>query len=180
MKTKEKIKEKILAIIPARSGSKRILNKNIRPFNGKPLIYYTIKVALESGIFDRVIVDTDSPEYAKIARKYGAETPFLRPKELAKSGVSSEAVMIYLLKRLKDEGYVPDIVTLLQTTSPLREVSDILDCHKIISNPNVPSVCTVYETHPWFLYLDSQNKIILVNKEAAKSTQTEQVRKGYA
>ena len=174
-------KEKFLAIIPARSGSKRILNKNIRIFNGKPLIYYTIKIAQDSKIFDRIIVDTDSSEIAKIARKFGAETPFLRPKELARSGVSTDTVIEHLLERLKqEEDYVPDTIALLQTTSPLRTVQDIVNCFSAVSNPKVQSVCTVSQVSPWFLHLTKDNKISVVNKNALESTQTEEVKKGYA
>ena len=73
----------IVALIPARSGSKGVSNKNIRPLAGFPLIAYSIKAALKSKLIDRVIVSTDSEEYAEIAREYGAEVPFLRPSELS-------------------------------------------------------------------------------------------------
>ena len=74
---------KILALIPARSGSKGLPNKNIMPLNGKPLIAYSIEHALDTPEINRVIVSTDSKEYAKIARDYGAETPFIRPKNIS-------------------------------------------------------------------------------------------------
>src|SRR3989344_2888966 len=100
MKTK---KIKILAIIPARGGSRRIPNKNIKLFNGKPLIYYSIKNAKDSGIFDRIVVDTDSPKIADVAKKCGAEVPFLRPPELATSTAQIGDAIALLIKRLKDE-----------------------------------------------------------------------------
>ena len=69
-----------IAIIPARSGSKRLLNKNIKNFNGKPIISYVIKIAQDAKIFDKILVSTDSRKIKKIAKKYGAEVPYLRPK----------------------------------------------------------------------------------------------------
>lgn len=86
-----------VAIIPARGGSKRIPGKNIKPFLGKPLIAYTIEAALESGFFDHVIVSTDSKEYAEISREYGAETPFMRPAELAGDFVATQPVIDHAL-----------------------------------------------------------------------------------
>ena len=76
---------KLIALIPARKGSERIKNKNIYNLNNKPLIAYTIRSAIKSKIFDRIIVSTDSLKYAKISKKYGAEVPFLRPKKFSKS-----------------------------------------------------------------------------------------------
>ena len=78
-----------LAVIPARSGSKGLKNKNIRLLDGKPLMAYTIEAARETGIFERVMVSTDSPEYAEIARNWGAEVPFLRSKEASGDGAAS-------------------------------------------------------------------------------------------
>ncbi|HUH43228.1 MAG TPA: acylneuraminate cytidylyltransferase, partial [Sulfurimonas sp.] len=77
------MKERCVAIIPARGGSKRIPRKNIKDFFGKPLIAYSIQTALESNLFDKIIVTTDDEEIASIAKEYGAEVPFLRPKELS-------------------------------------------------------------------------------------------------
>ena len=97
----------IVALIPARAGSKRVPDKNIRPLAGHPLMAYTIEAALESGIFADVIVSTDSERYAEIARYYGAEVPFLRPPELA-GDVSPDIEWIeYTLKRLRADGRVP-------------------------------------------------------------------------
>ncbi len=174
------MKRKILAIIPARAGSKRIPNKNFKSFNGKPLIYYPIKQAQESGVFDRIIVDTDSPVIAKIAKKYGAEVPFLRPEFLAQDKSKIADAIEFLIKKLKKEqNYSPDIIALLQTTSPLREAEDIKRCYKVMQNPKIESVCTVCDTSPWFFHLDSQDKLVLVNKNSAYSTNTQEVPKGF-
>ena len=127
-----KKKIKFLAIIPARSGSKGIKNKNIRPFCGKPLIYYAIKEAKNCKFLDRIIVSTDSPKYAKIAEKYGAEVPFLRPAELSKDNSLIVDAVVDAVRKLKErENYYPDYIVLLQTTSPLRSSNDIRNCIKL-------------------------------------------------
>jgi CMP-N,N'-diacetyllegionaminic acid synthase len=110
----------IVALIPARAGSKRVRDKNIRPLQGHPVIAYAIAGALESGIFSRVIVSTDSEDYAAIARHYGAEIPFLRPAEY--SGDTSPDIewIEYTLQRLRDEGQPFDCFAILRPTSPFR------------------------------------------------------------
>ena len=93
----------VLAIIPARAGSKRIPNKNIKDFSGKPLIVHTIEHALAASYIDRVIVDTDSEEIAKIVRKNGAEVPFLRPAELARDASQIIDNIIYTLNKYREQ-----------------------------------------------------------------------------
>jgi N-acylneuraminate cytidylyltransferase len=109
-----------IALIPARSGSKRVPDKNIRPLAGHPLIAYSISAAIQSGIFAAVIVSTDSGRYAQIARHYGAEVPFLRPAEF--SGDTSPDIewVEYTLQRLAAEGRVFDCFSILRPTSPFR------------------------------------------------------------
>ena len=167
-------KDKILAIIPARAGSKRIPNKNIRNFFGKPLIAHTILQAKESPIIDRVIVDTDSPKIAKIAKKYGAEAPYLRPKHLAGDKAQVIEAILHLLNRLrKEEGYKPTHVMILQTTSPFREQKDINACWNLMLRTRADSVLTVAPTHPRLYYLDKKQNIVLANKRASKSSNTQ-------
>lgn len=116
----------ILAIIPARSGSKSVPHKNIRLINGKPMIAYSIEHALQSKLINRVIVSTDSEEYAEIARRYGAETPFIRPKDLATDTSLDIDVFYHCLNYLKtQEGYKADIVVQLRPTYPIRNPEDI-------------------------------------------------------
>ena len=127
MKTKQF--PKFLAIIPARGGSKGIKHKNIKPFCGRPLIYYTIKEALKCKQLDRVIVSTDSQRYEKVAKSFGAEAPFLRPGHLAGDKSPMADTIIHLLGQLREkENYKPDYLVLLQTTSPLRTREDIEKC----------------------------------------------------
>jgi CMP-N-acetylneuraminic acid synthetase len=110
----------IVGLIPARAGSKRVPDKNIRPLAGHPVMAYTIAAALESGIFSDVIVSTDSEKYAEIAQYYGAEVPFLRPPEQA-GDVSPDIEWIeYTLKTLEEAGRKYDCFSILRPTSPFR------------------------------------------------------------
>jgi CMP-N,N'-diacetyllegionaminic acid synthase len=136
-------KKNSLAIIPARGGSKSIKNKNIKLFNGKPLIAWTIEQALASHI-TRVIVTTDSEEIKEIAIKFGAEVPFLRSEELSSDTMGIEPVIIDVLDYLKDnELYFPDCIALLMPTSPFREINDINTALSIFLNNEVSSVISV-------------------------------------
>jgi len=109
-----------IALIPARSGSKRVTGKNIRLLRGHPMIAYTIRAAIDSGIFKRVVVSTDSPQYAEIARHYGAEVPFLRPSEYS-GDISPDIEWIkHALHWFEKEGLSFDCFSILRPTSPFR------------------------------------------------------------
>ncbi len=165
------MRKKILAIIPARSGSKRIPNKNIRNFLGRPLIAYTIKQARACKFIDRVMVDTDSEKIARLSRKYGAEVPWLRPRALAQDKSKVVDSILYDLSQFKKiEKYQPDYVMILQTSSPLREIKDIEACWQMIKKTKASTVLTVCPTHPRLYHLAPDNKIILVNGSEKKST----------
>ena len=110
----------IVALIPARSGSKRVPDKNIRPLAGHPLIAYSIAAALQSGIFDAVIVSTDSERYADIARHYGAEIPFLRPAKIAGDTAPDIEWVKHMLSELRRDGRDYDCFSILRPTSPFR------------------------------------------------------------
>ena len=118
-------KNKIVALIPARGGSKGIKNKNIIDLCGKPLISYTIQAALESKYIDKVIVSTDSQEIADVAIKYGAEVPFLRPGELASDTSKTIDAVMHAVGELEKRKEEYDILILLQATQPLRTPDDI-------------------------------------------------------
>jgi CMP-N,N'-diacetyllegionaminic acid synthase len=114
-----------VALIPARQGSKRVPGKNVRALGGHPVIAYTIVPALESGVFDSVIVSTDSEEIAAIARHYGAEVPFLRPPQFAGDTSPDIEWVEYTLKELKGAGRQWDCFSLLRPTSPFRTAATI-------------------------------------------------------
>ena len=143
---------RFLALIPARGGSKGLKDKNIRQLNNKPLLAYTIEAAKESEIFDRIIVSTDSEKIAAVALKYGAEVPFMRPKELATDTASSMDVLIYTIELLQESNDKYDYVALLQPTSPLRTSQDIVGAVNLLIEKNansVVSVCRVEHSPLW-------------------------------
>lgn len=116
----------ILALIPARGGSKGVPNKNIRDVAGKPLIAYSIETAEQSGYIDRAIVSTDSEEIAAVAREYDAEVPFLRPAEYAQDLTPDYPVFEHCLDWLQEnENYEPDIIVHLRPTGPLRTADEV-------------------------------------------------------
>lgn len=116
----------ILALVPARAGSKRIPNKNIKLLNGKPLIAYTIEAAQKSKYINRIIISTDSKEIAKVARKYEAEAPFLRPKKISQANSTEMEFFTHALNWFqKNENYEPDLIVLLYPTSPFRKSESI-------------------------------------------------------
>jgi CMP-N,N'-diacetyllegionaminic acid synthase len=138
---------KILAIIPARAGSKGLPGKNIKELNGKPLINYSIEEAKKSKFINRIIVSTDGVDIANVAQNCGAEVPFLRPKYLATDSALAIDNYKYTLKRLKEESnYVADILVILQPTSPLRIVSDIDKSIDLFIKKNADSVISLCKT----------------------------------
>lgn len=119
---------KNVALIPARSGSKGIPNKNIQLLNGQPVLSYSIKAALNSVLIDRVIVSTDSPEYAEIALSYGAEVPFLRPKEISKDSATDLQFFQHAIDWFEsNEGDIPEYFIHLRPTTPLRSSKTVDD-----------------------------------------------------
>jgi len=123
----------IVAIIPARSGSKRIPRKNIRPFAGKPIIAYSIAAAVECGLFDRIIVSTDDAEIASVARSFGAESPFVRPAELSDDHTGTNAVIAHALAWLAERGAPADIACGIYATAPFVTVSDLQRGHDLLT-----------------------------------------------
>jgi pseudaminic acid cytidylyltransferase len=115
----------IVAIIPARGGSKRIPGKNIRLFCGKPIIAYAIEVAKASGLFDRIICTTDSSEIASVARQSGAEVPFERPADLSSDYASTDAVLIHTLNWLADQGQPAEFACCIYATAPFIQVEHL-------------------------------------------------------
>ena len=151
-----------LAIIPARSGSKGLKDKNIKLLNGKPLIAYSIEAANQSGIYSHILVSTDSETYGKIAIKYGAEVPFYRSEENASDVASSWDVVKEVLRKYMEMGVEFDTFTLLQPTSPLRKTEDILNAYQIFKEKNataVVSVCEMEHSPLWSNTLPEDNSL---------------------
>lgn len=138
---------KNLAIIPARGGSKGIVNKNTKVIAGKPLIAWTIEQALNTKDIDRVIVTTDCKEIASVSREFGAEVPFLRPPELATDNAATEPVLAHAISWLSaEESYAPDNIVLLQPTSPVRYKNRITQALKKIEDHGGDSLLSVVES----------------------------------
>lgn len=148
--------KRVLALVPARGGSKGLPRKNMRPFCGKPLIAWSIAAGLESNHVDAVWVSTDDEEIAAIAYKYGAQVPFMRPAELATDQASSVDVIVHALGVAQASGNPFDIVVLLEPTSPLREFSDIDGALEgLIASEaatSIVGVAAVETVHPAYLF----------------------------
>lgn len=136
---------KNLAIIPARSGSKGLRDKNIKPLLGKPLMAYSIEAAFSSHMFETVHVSTDSESYAEIALKYGADVPFLRSVEMSSDTASSWGVVEEVLQNYERLGKTFDTVTLLQPTSPLRSSKNICKAYQVLEEKHAAAVVSVCE-----------------------------------
>lgn len=151
----------ILAIIPARGGSKSIPRKNIKLLAGKPLIAWTIEEAKKSRHLTRVIVSTDDEEIAAVARAYGAEVPFLRPQEISGDLATDVEFLLHALDQLKaSEGYEPEIVVRLPPTSPLRTAAHIDEgIETLLADPNADAVRPICEApkHPYKLWKISED-----------------------
>lgn len=147
--------KKVLGLVVARGGSKRIPRKNIKLFLNKPLIGWSIDTAKSSGIFDRIIISTDDEEITTVAKKHGAEAPFRRPVELALDTTLVDDTIRHAIKWLADnESYQPDWVFLLEPTAPAKQVFHFKDAMKIIDdNKNFDSLIGVSEIPSQYTYL---------------------------
>lgn len=153
----------IVAFIPARSGSKRVTDKNIRLLASHPLIAYTISAALQSGIFSSVMVSTDSEQYADIAIHYGAEVPFLRPSEIAGELSPDIEWLEYTLNRLRDEHRFYDCFSILRPTSPFRQPETIRRAwREFLAEEGVDSLRAVEKCkqHPGKMWVVRGNRMV--------------------
>jgi CMP-N-acetylneuraminic acid synthetase len=135
----------VLGLVPARGGSKGVPGKNVRPLAGHTLLEYTARAARESSVLDRVILSTDSPEIADAGRRAGLEVPFMRPVALAADDTPMVPVIQHALAETARSGWLPDIIVLLQPTSPLRRPDHIRDAVTLLRETKADSVVTVVE-----------------------------------
>ncbi len=160
---------KVLALVPARGGSKGIPRKNVKPFCGKPLIAWSIEAGLTSGAVDRVVVSTDNEEIAEAARAAGAEVPFMRPAELAEDTTPTLPVLQHAVQWLKEnEGYAPDYVLLLEPTSPGRQAFHIKEAIELVGKTGADSVIALgnvpgHFNYHWQVDLKEDGKALLVD-----------------
>ncbi len=173
---------KILAIIPARAGSKGLKDKNIKLLNDMPLIAYSIKAAIETQLFNEVMVSTDSELYKNIALEYGASVPFLRSQSNSNDSASSWDVVREVLSKYRDLGYEFDKVMLLQPTSPLRDAQDIIGAFDMLKKFNANSVVSVCEvSHPiqWCFTLDETKSLSEFAKSPYNQKRRQELEKHY-
>ncbi|MBV4226890.1 pseudaminic acid cytidylyltransferase [Parabacteroides distasonis] len=136
---------KNIAIIPARGGSKRIPRKNIKPFMGKPIIAYSIEAAMQSELFDEVMVSTDDEEIAEIARKYGAKVPFMRSAETSNDYAGTADVILEVLKKYKDLGREFDTICCIYSTAPFVTSGKLMEAYsKLTDGIDFVFTCVAY------------------------------------
>lgn len=154
---------KRLAVIPARGGSKGIPGKNLVDLGGRPLLAWTVRVAMDSGCLDRIVVSTDDPTIAEAARSAGAEVPFLRPAELARDDTPTLPVVHQVAETLRTGGWDADVIVVLQPTSPFRTATDIRDGMALRERIQADVVVSVVESesHPAWSFTLSQDGRLL-------------------
>lgn len=165
---------KVIAIIPARGGSKRVPGKNIMDFCGKPMIAWTIEAAKESGLFDKIVVSTDDEEIARVSREWGAEVPYLRDSKADDHSPVSEATIV-TLKQLEAEGEYYDDVVQLFAVCPLRDTADIKNAFSFYRERKRPFVLSSFKyvwMNPWWaMKFNEQNEATWIFEDAKKRSQ---------
>lgn len=171
--------QSVLAIIPARGGSKGLPGKNIKPLAGKPLIAWTIEAAQQSQYIDKVILSSDDEQIIETAKQYGCEVPFIRPTELASDTATSIDVVLHALENVSAH----DLIILLQPTSPLRDAHDIDAALEYMVEKNADScasVCTPDKSPYWMYHTNDNGTLIpLINTEL-NANQRQQLPAVYA
>lgn len=172
----------MIAIIPARGNSKGLPGKNIRMLSGKPLIAYTIEAALSAKCISRVVVSTDSNEIAEIAKRYGAEVPFIRPKDLASDTASAVDVYLHVVDFIEgiSDGHIEKFMVLLPT-APLRTAEDIDAAYEKFKKENAKTLISVKEAEipiSWYLF-EEGNIIKSFNSSLGSNMQNRQENKTF-
>lgn len=168
---------KPVCFIGARGGSKGVPNKNTRLLNGKPLIAYSIESALSSNIFSSVIVSTEDELIGRVAKKYGAEVPFIRPKRLATDSAGMDEVIIHGIKKLRSLGYMFDILVNRDCTVPFIRNVDVRGSIELLKEKKCDAVFGVYKQHhnPYFNMMEPNSKGFLkYSKKLRKKIKTRQ------
>ncbi len=157
---KKYMKNKILCLIPARGGSKGIKNKNLVKLKGKPLLYWTLKIAKQIDFFDKIVVSTDSKKIQRYAENNNVSAPFLRPKNISKDDTPMKDVIMHVLEYYKKNNYFPTAVALLQPTSPFRKKSTLIKACNIFIKKKLDSLFSVekikHTHHPNYVFHDKK------------------------
>jgi CMP-N,N'-diacetyllegionaminic acid synthase len=174
----------VLGIVPARGGSKGVPGKNVRPLAGQTLLEYTARAARESGVLDRVILSTDAAEIAEAGRRAGLEVPFMRPASLGADDTPMLPVIQHVLDALASCGSSPDIVVLLQPTSPLRRPEHIREAVAMLRETKADSVVTVVEVprhlSPDYVMRINDGRLEPFLPEGARVTRRQDARSAYS
>ena len=171
----------VVAIIPARGGSKRIPNKNIKTFCGKPMIAYSIEAAKNAGIFDRIVVSTDSEKIASTAKEFGAEIPFMRPGNLADDQTGTDAVILHALKRFMENGEKIDYICCIYATAPFVKAEYIIKGYNLLRDKNAAACFSVTTySFPIFrsLKINNQNRLEMFWPEY-RETRSQDLQEAY-
>ena len=173
----------VLALVPARGGSKGVANKNLRPLAGRSLLEYVARAAVASGAIDRIVLSTDSPAIADEGRRVGIEVPFMRPAELAGDETPMLPVIEHAVGALASEGWTPDIIVLLQPTSPLRTGAHIRSAVAALRESNADSVVTVLELprhlSPDYVMRVEEGRLVPFLAEGARVTRRQDARPAF-
>lgn len=158
-----------VAIIPARGGSKRIPRKNIKDFNGKPIIAYSIEAALESGCFDKVVVSTDDQEIADVALHYGAEVPFIRPREVSDDYATTAQVVLHAIDWYAEQGVEVELICCIYATAPFIASKDLADTYDLIASNVDVDYCFAVTEFPFPIQrgvkLDEKGRVAMFQPE---------------
>lgn len=174
----------VLALIPARGGSKGVPGKNIKILAGKPLITYTIEAALATKQIDEIFVSTDDPKIASVASSLGIEVPFLRPPELGGDTVPMLSVIKHVSEYYSRQGKRPETIILLQPTCPFRTSQDIVEAIQIFNEGNFDSLVSVQEVpdkyNPSWVYVEEEaGNLRLFNGDAQPISRRQDLPKAY-
>ncbi|MDX1349741.1 MAG: acylneuraminate cytidylyltransferase family protein [Putridiphycobacter sp.] len=171
----------VVALIPARGGSKGLPKKNIKPLNGKPLINYSIESALQSNKVNTVVVSTDSSDIIAVAKAAGAYVPFVRPDHLSSDTATSKDVLVHAISYLAKHGQQYDYVVLLQPTSPFRKKDDIDNAIQLALTTDADMVVSVKETdsNPYYVLFEEDKHGFLVNSKKGNFTRRQDCPKVY-
>jgi CMP-N-acetylneuraminic acid synthetase len=174
--------KRLLAVIPARGGSKRLSRKNVLDLAGKPLIAWTIEAALGSKYIDRVIVSTDDDEIAEVSKDFGADVPFMRPTEYATDEATSVDVVLQLLEQLEVQNEQYEYIILLQPTSPLRTTENINESIELLikrRSDGVVSVCEAEHSPFWSNILPDDDSLSGFLDESIINKRSQDLEKFY-
>ena len=173
---------KVLAVVPARGGSRGVPRKNVRELAGKPLVAYTIEAALRSRSINRVVLSTDDDEIAEVGRQFGADVPFLRPAELAQDDTPTLPVVLHAMSSVERAGEHYDAVCLLQPTNPFRRPELIDECVQALEGADaVVSVLRVpHEYNPhWVYFMTEDGRLQLATGETEPITRRQALPPAY-